>query len=279
MTSLRQRMIEDLVIRNMADGTVKSYIYQVAKFYRFFNKSPENQRLEEIRKYQIHLVQVEKVSWSTFNQVVCAIRFLYQKTLKRDWDIKHIPFGKQPKKLPLVLSQEEVQEILLAFVNQKQRVIGMTLYGAGLRVSEVVSLRIEDIDSKRMLFHIVQGKGQKDRLVPLSPVLLGHLRSYYRKYRPKFWLFEGGLPGTHLKREGVNYYFAKVRHAVGGKRVTPHTMRHCFATHHLEAGTDLRTLQALLGHGSIKSTAIYTHISRKIITAIKSPLESLNALA
>ncbi len=278
MTPLRQKMIEDMEIRNLATGTVQAYIHQVAKFARFFNESPAELGPEEIRRYQIHLVQEEVVAWSTFNQAVCALRFLYEKTLRIKWNIELIPYGKKPKKLPLVLSQEEVRQVLQAIDCHKHRTIAMVIYGAGLRVSEVVSLRIANIDGKRMMLHVVLGKGSKDRLVPLSPVLLDQLRKYYRAYRPQDRLFPGRTAGKHVSRARVAQVIAKVRHMVGGKRVTPHTLRHCFATHHLESGTDLRTLQLLLGHASIKSTALYTHVSLQHLGAAKSPLDALGDL-
>ena len=178
-----------------------------------------------------------------------------------------------------MLSQDQVRAVLAAITNSQNRVIAMTLYAAGLRVSEAVSLRIADIDSKRMLLHVVQGKGRKDRLVPLSPVLLHHLRCHYQRYRPCHWLFPSRIyPDRHVTRDAVAFAIAKVRHVVAGKPVSPHTMRHCFATHLLESGTDLRTVQALLGHASIRSTVIYTHVTRKRITAVESPLESLPPL-
>ena len=279
MTPLRQRMIEDMQMRNLSPHTIDYYVRQVALFARYFNRSPELLGLDEIRTYQLHLVHERKLGWGSFNQAVCALRFLYLKTLGKDWNIESIPFAKQPKKLPLVLSQDQVRAVLAAITNPQHRVIAMTLYAAGLRVSEAVSLRIADIDSKRMLLHVVQGKGRKDRLVTLSPLLLHNLRCHFKRYRPRSWLFPSRQhPDRHITRDAVAHAIAAVRHVVGGKPVSPHTMRHCFATHLLEAGTDLRTVQALLGHASIRSTVIYTHVTRKRITAVESPLESLPPL-
>ena len=279
MTPLRQRMIEDMQVRNLSPRTIDCYVRQVAAFARHFKRSPELLGLEEIRGYQIHLVHERKLSWSSFNQAVCALHFLYVKTLGRDWDIEHIPSAKRPRKLPLVLSQDEVRAVLDAITHPQNRVIAMTLYAAGLRVSEAVSLRIADIDSQRMLLHVVQGKGRKDRLVTLSPLLLHNLRCHYRRYRPRSWLFPSTRnPDRHVTKATVANAISTVRPVVGGKPVSPHTLRHCFATHLLESGTDLRTVQALLGHASIKSTVIYTHVTRKRITAIDSPLESLPPL-
>ena len=279
MTPLRQRMIEDMQVRNLSPHTIDCYVRQVALFARYFNRSPELLGPDEIRAYQLHLVHERKLGWGSFNQAVCALHFLYLKTLGKDWNIESIPFAKQPKKVPLVLSQDEVRAVLEAITNPQNRVIAMILYAAGLRVSEAVSLRIADIDSKRMLLHVVQGKGRKDRLVTLSPVLLHHLRCHYQRYRPRSWLFPSRTyPDRHVTRDAVAQAIAAVRHAVADKPVSPHTLRHCFATHLLESGTDLRTVQALLGHASISSTVIYTHVTRKRITAVDSPLESLPPL-
>jgi integrase/recombinase XerD len=279
MTPLRQRMIEDMQVRNLSPHTIDCYVRQVALFARYFNRSPELLGPDEIRAYQLHLVHERKLGWGSFNQAVCALHFLYLKTLGKDWNIESIPFAKQPKKVPLVLSQDEVRAVLEAITNPQNRVIAMILYAAGLRVSEAVSLRIADIDSKRMLLHVIQGKGRKDRLVTLSPVLLYHLRCHYQRYRPRSWLFPSRTyPDRHITRDAVALAITAVRHVVAGKPVSPHTLRHCFATHLLESGTDLRTVQALLGHASIRSTVIYTHVTRKRITAIESPLESLPPL-
>ena len=279
MTPLRQRMIEDMQVRNLSPHTIDCYVRQVAAFARHFKRSPELLGLEEIRGYQIHLVHERKLSWSSFNQAVCALHFLYVRTLGKDWNIEHIPFAKRPRKLPLVLSQDEVHAVLEAITDPQHRAIAMTLYGAGLRVAEAVGLRIVDIDSKRMLLHVVQGKGRRDRLVMLSPLLLRNLRCHFRRYRPRAWLFPSTThPDRHVTKDTVRHAIAAVRHVVGGKPVTPHTLRHCFATHLLESGTDLRTVQALLGHASIRSTVIYTHVTRKRIAALASPLESLPPL-
>ena len=279
MTPLRQRMIEDMQLRNLAPRTIDCYVRQVALFARHFRRSPALLGLDEIRTYQLHLVHQRKLSWSSFNQAVCALHFLYTKTLGKNWNIEHIPYAKQPKKLPLVLSQNEVHAVLAAIADPQNRVIAMTLYAAGLRVTEAVSLRIADVDSQRMLLHVVQGKGRKDRLVTLSALHLHHLRCHFKRYRPRHWLFPSRqYPDRHVTAATVANAIAAVRHVVAGKPVSPHTLRHCFATHLLESGTDLRTVQALLGHASINSTALYTHVTRKRITALESPLESLPPL-
>lgn len=280
MTPLRRRMIEDMRIRNFAPSTIDSYIRQVVRFAQHFGRSPEKLGLEEVRSYQIHLVQERKISWSHFNQAVCALRFLYQKSLGKNWNIENIPFAKRPKKLPLVLSQEEVSAVLDAIPDPQNRVITMTMYAAGLRISEAISLKVTHVDSKRMLLHIIRGKGRKDRLVTLSPALLPHLRCQYKRYyRLKQWLFPSKRsPEKHVSAHNVQDAIAGVRDVVDNKPVTPHTMRHCFATHLLEAGYDLPTVQALLGHASIRSTVLYMHVSRKRISAVNSPLEALSSL-
>jgi site-specific recombinase XerD len=279
-------MIEDMQIRNFTPSTIETYVRQVGAFARYFKRSPDELGAEEIREYQLHLIHDKELAWGTFNQAVCALRFFYTKTLKVDWDIEQVPYGKRPRKLPLVLSQEEVRALLGAIGDFQDRVTAMALYAAGLRVTECVTLKTNDIDSRRMLIH-VKGKGQKDRLVTLSPVLLSHLRQHYQRYKaqrgkgkPQHWLFPSKwrTSSNHVSKHHVETVIANARHAVDNKPATPHTLRHCFATHLLESGTDLRTVQALLGHASIKSTAIYTHITHKHITGVESPLEALAKL-
>jgi len=273
-------MIEDMNVRNLAATTIDSYVREVAAFARYFKRSPEQLGPEEVREYQVHLVNERKFSWGGFNKAVCALRFLYSNTLDTDWSVERIPYAKRPKKLPLVLSQEEVRAVLEAIEDPQSRVIAMTLYGAGLRIGEAVHLRVGDVDSKRMMIHVVEGKGRKDRLVMLSQVLLTHLRRHYRRHRPRRWLFPSPLGlDTHVSQRHVSTAIMAARHVVGNKLVTSHTFRHCFATHLLEAGTDLRTVQALLGHSSITTTAIYLHVSRKRITGVQSPLEALRNLS
>jgi len=270
-------MIEDMRIRNLSPNTIDSYVGQVARFARHFNCSPERLGAEQVRTYQLHLVQ-RRESCSTLNQATCALRFLYRYTLAQDWPVERIPYAKKPKKLPLVLSQNEVQRFISAIDSPHHRVLAMAMYAAGLRVSEAISLRPADIDSKQMLIHVVQGKGRKDRLVPLSTSLLEELRQHFRRHRCRLWLFPGAIPGKHISREAVEDAFVKARHAVGRKLVTPHSLRHAFATHLLEDGTDLRTIQVLLGHASLSTTAIYLRVSRKLLGAVKSPLDGLTLL-
>jgi len=279
MTSLREKMIRDLTIRNYSPATIKHYVAAVAAFSNFCGHSPSRLTLEDIHRYQAHIVE-QGGSWSGFNIAVCALRFLYTKTLRRDWDIRHIAHAKRPKRLPVVLSQEEVLRVFAVVEHGMHRVILMTAYACGLRVSEVVSLRVEDVDSGRMLVHVRQAKGQKDRIVPLAQTLLEVLRSYWRVYRPHTWLFPGHPRDNHVSTRTVQ---RAVTHAVAAaglrKHATSHTLRHSFATHLLETGTDIRTLQALLGHHRLATTQIYNHVARKEITATKSPLDLLGIKA
>jgi integrase/recombinase XerD len=276
MTTLRQRMTDDLRLRNRSLRTINTYIACVAHFARHFGKSPELLGPEEIRQYQVYLVEQRRVSWSYFNQAVCALRFLYRHTLGRDWAVAHIPFPRQPRKLPIVLSQAEVIRFLEAIKKIKFRAILMTAYATGLRLSEVTHLRVSDIDSQRLVIRVRQGKGQKDRYVMLSPKLLEVLRLYWRSERPATWLFP-----SMRKDQPINHSVVqRACHQAGldaglSKPVTVRMLRHCFATHLVETGTDIRIIQSLLGHSHISTTQIYTHVSAKTVRATESPLDLL----
>lgn len=278
MTPLRKRMVEDMRIRNYSPGTIEVYVRVVARFAAFHGCSPEQLGAEDVRTYQVHMLE-HKTSWSVFNQSVCALRFLYRVTLQRDWPLERLPYGKRGRRLPCVLSQDEVRRFLVAVKQPVHRMALATAYGTGLRVSEVAHLRVENIDSARMLIHVC-GKGDKERVVMLSPVLLGALRRYWRKHQPQGpWLFVGSKPGRPICKKTLEFACREAREAAGlNKRITPHALRHSFATHLLEAGTDLRTVQALLGHARISSTAIYTHVQRRKVTATKSPLDLIGDL-
>lgn len=265
MTVLRQRMRDDLLIRNYSPKTVDTYLRCVRQFARYFGKSPDRLGPREVREYQIHLVEVEKSSWTKFNQTVCALRFLYRNTLATSWPVEQIAFPKLPRSLPVVLSVEEVAKVLHKIKNLKQRTVVETMYGAGLRISEALHLNVADVDSARMVLRIVKGKGQKDRYVPLSTTLLERLRSYWRQYTPRVLLFPGeansGKPlcASTIQRAVVAAgKAAKIR-----KPIKSHTMRHCFATHMLEAGVNLRTIQIVLGHSELSTTALYLHVATK----------------
>jgi integrase/recombinase XerD len=277
MTPLRQRMIEDMRLRNLAPRTIQVYVERVASCAKYFGKSPEHLGTADIRSYLLYLVQEKRTSWSYFNQALCALRFLYGVTLGKDWVLESIACPKQEKKLPVVLSMAEVVQFFQAIVGLKYRAILITAYAAGLRVSEVVALRVDDIDSRRMVICVRQAKGHKDRYVMLSPKLLDLLRTYWKAARPKTWLFPGRDPDRPLTVNAVHLVCKAAREASGlSKHVTVHTLRHSFATHLLEAGTNLRTIQILLGHRNLKTTAIYTHVSPATLEATVSPLDRLD---
>jgi integrase/recombinase XerD len=278
MTPLRRRMIEDMQLRNFSPLTIRTYVHRVAHFARHFGKSPEHLGPAEIRSYLVHLVG-RPVSWSYYNQTVAALRFLYQITLDREEALPRIACPKQPKRLPVVLSPAEVLRFFRAVTGLKHRALLMTAYASGLRISEVVALRVEDIDSRRMVIRVRQGKGHKDRYVMLSTRLLEILRQYWKAARPSDWLFPGQVPGRPITAGSVHGICAEASRAADlGKHVTVHTLRHSFATHLLEAGTDIRTIQLLLGHRNLKSTAIYTHVAPAALEATRSPLDRLDPL-
>lgn len=280
MTSLRQRMLADLKLRNYAPGTQRLYLSRVARFAAHYGQCPSKLGPEEARKYFHNLIESEEVSWSFFNQSVCALRFLYRVTLQRPEMIPHLPFPRQEKRLPTVLSEEEVTRFFQAVSHPRDRVALMALYAAGLRVSEVLGLKPADIDSDRMLIHVRQGKGRKDRMVMLSPTLQEELDLYIRWARPHHWLFPGANPAEHLHSRTLQRACQLTGEAAQiSKRVTPHVLRHSFATHLLDAGTDLRVIQTLLGHASIRTTAIYTHVSTRRLQAVTSPLDRLQKLS
>jgi integrase/recombinase XerD len=277
MTQLRQRMLEELQRRNYATGTIRLYLQHVAAFAQHFHRSPDQLGAEDIRRYQLFLIQEKKLAWSSYNQIVCALRFFYAKTLKHAFLLQDIPFPRREQRLPLILSKEEVARILSAPLHLKSRALLMTIYATGLRRSEVARLRVSDIDSARMTITVYQGKGKKDRVVMLSPVLLETLRQYWRQAKPKQWLFPGETPDQPISGNDIFAVFHNaVRRAGITKQVSPHSLRHSFATHLLESGTDLRTIQILLGHRSLKTTARYLHVSQYHLRATASPLDSLN---
>lgn len=276
MTKLRQRMLEDMQIRNFSANTQKRYVDRVAAFAKYFGKSPEQIGPEEIRSYQIYLAQEKKISSSTLNVTVCALRFLYRITLQRHWDVERIPLSKREKKLPIILSPDEIVQFLHAVQSMKYQTLFMTLYATGLRVSEVTHLHVSDIDSPRMTIRVQQGKGRKDRYVMLSSKWLVFLREYWKAYRPSDWLFPGQTSDQPISPSTVRQVCREACLASGlTKRVTPHRLRHSFATHLLEAGVDLRKIQILLGHKSPASTARYTHVAMQNIQQTTSPFDAL----
>lgn len=277
MTKLRQRMLEELQRRNYSPSTARQYLRQVAAFAEHFHRSPDRLGAEQIRDYQLFLIHEKKLAWSTYNQIVCALRFFYIKVLKRTFLLSDIPFTRKQQKLPSILSQQEVAQLLIAPNHLKTRALLMLIYSAGLRRSEAAHLLVSDVDSERMTITIRQGKWQKDRVVMLSPVLLQTLQQYWRYEHPKVWLFPGATPGQPISGNDVFGVFKNALRRAGiTKPVSPHSLRHSFATHMLEAGVDLRTIQALLGHRSLKTTARYLHVSPQQLRATASPLDSLD---
>lgn len=275
MSPLRRRMIEDMTVRNLSPATQRSYVHAAAKFGRFFGRSPERLGLEEVRAFQVHLV-AGGISWPALNQTVCALRFLYGVTLKQADLPERIPYARTPRKLPVVLSADEVVAFLEAVPSLKARSALTTAYAAGLRASEAAGIRVADIDSSRMVVRVEQGKGGRDRYVMLSSQLLGILRSYWKLARPAHWLFPG-RDGEHPISPTVLHAACRSACAASGlsKRVTVHTLRHSFATHLLESGTDIRIIQALLGHSSLNTTARHTQVATSTIRATPSPLDRL----
>jgi site-specific recombinase XerD len=277
MTPLRQRMIEDLRIRNFSIHTQKAYIRYLAKFAKHYGRSPDRISLEEIRKYQAYLAYELNVSHATLTQVTSALRFLYRVTLRRPWNIELIPFPKPQKKLPQVITREQVAQLLGSVKSLKYRAMLTSCYAAGLRVAEVVHLRVEDIESNRRVIRIQQGKNRRDRYVPLSRNHLELLREYWYAKKPSHWLFPNQRdPKCPLVTRTLQRVCTRARKACGlPKGVTCHTLRHSYATHLLEDGVDVRTIQVLLGHASLSSTARYTHVSTKGILATQSPFDSI----
>jgi integrase/recombinase XerD len=279
MSPLRRRMIEDMQIRNLSPHTRRVYVEQVVRFVRHFRKPPEYLGPAEIRTYLLYLVQEKHLAASSIIVAVAALRFFYTVTLKRHWvSGDDIPTARQAKKLPVVRSQDEVARFLAAVDNLKHRVILTVCCATGLRISEAVRLTPAAIDSQRTVIRVEQGKGRKDRYVMLPPKLLEMLREYWRRTHPGQWLFPGDRPGRPICPLTINHTCREVRQQCGiGKPVTPHALRHAFAVHLLEAGTDLRTIQLLLGHRNLGTTARYLMIATSKVCATTSPLESLNA--
>jgi len=275
VTALRQRFIDDLRLRNKSPRTIETYVLRVVQFARHFGRSPEVLGPEELRTYQQHLL-ARQVSWSMFNQSVCALRFLYNITLSRPHLIVHLPFAKRPRKLPVVLSPEEVAQLVAAALAGRDRTLLEVGYGCGLRLKELLGLQVADIDSARMVLHIRHGKGQKERLVPLSPRLLTVLRDYWRECRPATWLFPGVKATRPLTGGAVQRMCRRTAKRAGlSKRIHPHVLRHSFATHLLEAGVDLLSVQALLGHSHFNTTAKYLHVSMRRLRQLPQLLEGL----
>ncbi|MEK7406516.1 MAG: tyrosine-type recombinase/integrase [Acidobacteriota bacterium] len=277
MTPLRQRMIDDMQLRNLAPATQRNYILHVARFAKYYGRSPEQLDLEDIRQFHLHLLNDLHYSAEAVNQSVSAIKFLYTVTLEMPWSDEHFPRARRPYKLPVVLSHEEVVQFFDYVPSLRYRAALMTCYGAGLRVGEAVALKVSDIDSQRMLIRVEQGKGRKDRYVMLSPRLLEVLRGWYRAARPEHWLFPSWRTGRHLNPSSLQVACREAALRAGfSKRITVHTLRHSFATHLLENGTDIRVIQVLLGHSRIDTTAQYTKVSTQLVSHTLSPLDRLD---
>ena len=281
MTHLRKMMLEELQRRNYSENTTRCYLRTVEDFARRFRCSPDRLGPEHIREYQAELFKKWKLSPSTVTQRLAALRFFYIKTLKKAWSIAETPYPKQVFHLPTILSQEEVARLIDAARTPYHRTLLMTLYGTGVRRSELTHLKVRDIDSQRMVIHVQGGKGRKDRDVMLSPKLLEQLREHWRqlKRKPSLWLFPGNrrhTGDTPITTKVVWYVCQQAAQRAGiQKTVHPHTLRHCFATHLLEAGADLRTIQMLLGHRDLEETTIYLHLSERHFSATASPLDLL----
>jgi integrase/recombinase XerD len=272
--TLKRRMIEDMQLKGLSPHTQEAYLMRVTLFARHFKKNPDKLGEEEIRAYLLHLVNDRHVSFGVFEQTYYALKFIYEVTLKQPWEVKSVPHPKKPQKLPVILDKTEVQRILSATVNLKHKAMLMLAYSSGLRVSEVTHLKVSDIDTARMTVLVRNGKGRKDRYTILSQVTLETLIRYLRQYRPASWLFPGMIPGRPITSESIGLVMRAAKKRAGiAKRATVHSLRHAFATHLLEAGTDLRRVQLLLGHRSLKTTAIYLHVSPKDLANITSPLD------
>ncbi len=275
-TPLRERMRQDLRLRNYSPYTIDAYLRNVAQFALHFGVSPDRLESEHIRTYQLFLIEKKKASWNTFIQAVCALRFFYGQTLRQPGMVDYIPYPRKPRFLPVVLAREEVSALIRAPHNLKHRAILATLYTTGLRVSELCNLKGTDIDSGRMVIQVRQGKGKRDRFVGLSPDLLPLLRFYWKRYGLQSWLFPGNRLTHPISRVGVSHACKKAGKAAQiNKVIYPHLLRHSCATHLLEAGMDLRSIQLLLGHATLRSTSLYLHVVNPALKTAPSPLDAL----
>ena len=277
MTSLRQRMVEDMQVRRLSPFTQRTYVETVARFARYFDRSPERLGPEQVRAYQVYLATERRLATSSLLVAVSALRFLYRVTLQKRWSFDDVlPAPKKPQSLPVVLSPQGVVQFLDAVKAPKHRAILTTCYAAGLRISEAIALTVSAIDSERMVLRITKGKGQKDRYVMLSPKLLAVLRDWWKVERPRHWLFPGDRPEAPITRRAVQLACRIARRRAGlAKSVTPHSLRHAFSVHLLEAGTDLRTIQLLLGHRSLQTTVRYLRVATTKVCSTTSPLDLL----
>ena len=276
MDELREQMTRDLRLKGITPGTQRKYLREVTNLSNYFGKSPEELGEEEVKEYLSHLLEDGKLSRGTYRNYVAGIKFLYTTTLNREEVVEKIRYPKAAKKLPVVLDLAEVKALLSVTENLKHQALLTITYSAGLRISEAASLRVTDIDSKRMMVRVQQGKGGKDRYSILSQTALELLRRYWRQYRPKQWLFEGQDKETHISVSAIRQIFLAAKKRAGiTKPASPHTLRHSFATHLIEAGTSLHHVQLLLGHRSPTTTTVYLHVSKMNLSRVASPLDSL----
>ena len=278
MTEMRRRMEEELRLRGYSPRTQKAYLVWVARFARHYRRPPEQMGEEQVRAYLMHLLEDQKLSRSTLVQALCALKFFYGYVLHRSFELEDLRFPRhQKRKLPRVLSESEVRRLLESARNLKEQVVVMTLYGTGLRLSELIHLQVKDIDSDKMEIRVRQGKGGKDRRVVLSPTLLEALRRYFRQYRPVTWLFYGQTPQQAIHDRAVQRMVQRLSERAGlSEGVSTHTLRHSFATHLLEHGTELPYIQQLLGHRDMKTTMLYLRISPPALRKVTSPLDRLD---
>lgn len=278
MGMLRDRMIRDMELRNFAPTTQRAHLRAVEQLVRYYGQPPETISCQQVHDYLLHLIRERKLAWNTVNLVRSGLNFFYGGILGRSKAEFSIPPRRTPRPLPEVLSVRELSKLFEKASNQKHRVLLMTTYAAGLRVSEVVRLKVRDIDSDRMMIRVEQGKGRKDRYTLLSTCLLNRLRSYWKAYRPARWLFEGRNEGAHLAASSARRAFTLAKARAGiTKRGGIHMLRHSFATHLLESGVDLRTIQSLMGHASLQSTTRYLRITRKTLDSTTASLDLLAA--
>lgn len=281
MTQVRKMMLEELERRNYSQRTVEAYVSTITDLARYFKRSPDQLQPEHVREYQAYLFRERRLAANTVNQRTGALRFFFNTTLKKNWPLAETPYPRQAFRLPKVLSQAEVAQLIDAAGSLLDRTIIMTLYATGLRRAELTALKTSDVDSNRMVIHVRCGKGRKDRDVMLSPKLLEQLRQHWRaqKHKSNEWLFPSNHWPTGNRPISVRTVYRAVRTAAEraglGSNIHPHTLRHCFATHLLEAGADLRTIQILLGHRDLEETTIYLHLSKLHLSATASPLDKL----
>ena len=275
ISPLRQRLIDDMTARRYSEKVQKAYVRQVRTFAAFLGRSPDTATSDDLRRFQLHMAQ-QQISPGSINAAIAALRFFFNVTLERPDLVRPLRTVNEPRRAPVVLSQEEVARLLEAAPGLKYKAALSVADGAGLRVSEVANLKVSDIDSDRMTLRVEQGKGQRDRYVMLSPQLLELLRDWWRAARPQVWLFPGQNPINPMTPRQLNRAVHAAKTLAGiSKRVSPHTLRHSFATHLLEQGVDIRVIQVLLGHAKLETTALYTRVAVNTVRDIKSPLERL----